>query len=97
MAIILKYAHISNQQVVSPNLHDAVCQLYFKKARKKTIFQKNLIVIYILVKQDISVIKHLPINCTIHHFSLQFLCPTIPPNQGINESTTKVYAMESNT
>ena len=97
MAIILKYAHISNQQVVSPNLHDAVCQLYFKKARKKTIFQKNLIVICILVKQDISVIKHLPINCTIHHFSLQFLCPTIPPNQGINESTTKVYAMESNT
>ena len=106
MAIILKYAHISNQQVVSPNLHDAVCQLYFKKARKKTIFQKNLIVICILVKQDISVItlepcfvpsKHLPINHTIHHFSLQFLCPTIPPNQGINESTTKVYAMESNT
>lgn len=105
MAIILQYTHISNQHVVSPNLHDAVCQLYFKKARKKAIFQNILIVTCILVKQDNQChhsrtcfvpSKHLPINHTIQQFSLQFLCPTIPPNQGINESTTKVYAMESN-
>lgn len=105
MAIIFKYAHISNQHGVSPNFMMLYVNYISKKLEKTPFSKKNLIVICILVKQDTSVItlepcfvpsKHLPIHRTIHHFSLQFLGPTIPPNQGINESTTKVYATESN-
>lgn len=55
MAIHFKYAHISNQHGVSPNFMMLYVR-YISKARKNTIFQKNLIVICILVKADTSVI-----------------------------------------
>ena len=68
VVIILQYISVSNQHVYTLNLHKVICQLYFNKAGKKIIRDKERHYIMIkesILQEDITILNAYPSNNTV--------------------------------